>query len=114
TVESELVSDPATQLDVVEPLIHDIGDAADVLAQEFIYIAESKKNKNASKASKTHVESALRKIFVAISDYQMRVRDIGKKAHGAIMNIADPIVQKIQRQIEQITIIFLEFLQISL
>lgn len=114
TVESKLVSDPNSQLDIVEPLINEIGDATDMLTQEFIYIAESKKNKSQMKASKTNIESALRKMFNAINDYQMRVKDISKKAHGAIMNIADPVVAKIQRQVELVVVVFLEFMQISL
>lgn len=114
TVESELVSDAGAQLEIVEPLINEIGDATDLLSQEFIYIAESKKQKIQGKASKTQIEGALRKIFVAINDYNARVRNISKKAHGSIMNIADAIVSKIQRQVEQVVIIFLEFVQISL
>lgn len=114
TVESELVSDPQMQLEAVEPLISDIGDATDILSQEFIFLAEGKKHKSQTKASKAHIESALRKIFAAINDYHARVRDISKKAHGAIMNIADPIVQKIQRHVEQVVVIFLEFIQLSL
>jgi len=114
TVESELVNDPSSQLEIVEPLINEIGDATDTLTQEFILIAESKKNKSQCKASKTQIEGALRKIFTAINDYNNRVRNISKKAHGAIMNIADPIVHKVQRQIEQVVIIFLEFINISL
>ena len=114
TVESSLVSDPNSQLKIVEPLINDIGDATDILTQEFIYIAESKKNKTQMKASKTNIESALRKMFAAINDYQCRVKNISKKAHGAIMNIADPVVAKIQRQVEMVVVVFLEFLQISL
>lgn len=114
TVESELVQDPDNQLEVVEPLINEIGDATDMLSEEFIFIAESKKSKNPSKASKKQIEAGLRKIFTAISDYQARVQDISKKAHGSIMNIADPIVQKIQRQVEEIVVIFLEFVQVSL
>ena len=114
TVESSLVSDPNSQLEIVEPLINDIGDATDILTQEFIYIAESKKNKTQMKASKTNIESALRKMFAAINDYQGRVKNISKKAHGAIMNIADPVVAKIQRQVEMVVVVFLEFLQISL
>jgi hypothetical protein len=114
TVESELVQDADMQLDIVEPLINEIGDATDMLAEEFMYIAESKKNKTQSKASKKQIESGLRKIFSALSDYNARVRDVSKKAHGSIMNIADPIVKKIQRQVEEIVVIFLEFIQISL
>ena len=114
TVESDLVSNKNAQLDAVEPLINEIGDATDVLTEEFMLIAESKKSKTQNRASKSHIESALRKMFVAINDYNARVKDISKKAHGSIMNIADPIVKKIQRQIEQVVVIFLEFMQISL
>lgn len=114
TVESELVADSEAQLEIVEPLIHEIGDAADILASEFIHIAESRKHKTQCKASKSHIEGSLRKIFAAVTDYNLRVRNISKKAHGSIMNIADPIVKKIMRQVEQVVIIFLEFVQISL
>jgi len=114
TVESDLVSDHGVQLEIVEPLINEIGDATDILTQEFIYIAESRKNKTSGKINKNHIEGALRKIFTAMNEYHTRVRDLGKQAHGSIMNIADPIVKKIQRQIEQIVVIFLEFVQLSL
>jgi len=114
TVESHFVKDPTAQLEIVEPLINEISDATDVLAEEFLFIAESKKYKTAGKASKAHIEAALRKIFVAVNDYQMRVADTAKKAHGAIANIADVIVKKIQHLAEQIVIIFLEFINLSL
>jgi len=113
TVESQFVADGDEQLAIVEPLINDIGDAADILSEEFILIAESKKGK-ANKSSKSRVESALRKIYVAISDYQARVNAISQKAHGTLKNIADPVVAKVQRQVEQIIVVFLEFVQISL
>ena len=114
SIESPLVADANMQLSIVEPLINEIGDATDMLTQEFILIAEAKKNKNANKASKAHIETGLRKIFAAINEYNNRVRDISKKAHGAIMNIADPVVQKIQRQLEKVVVIFFEFVHISL
>lgn len=114
TVESPLVANSARQLEIIEPLIHELGEATDVLAEEFIYIAESKQNKGTSKASKHRIEASLRRIFAAVSDYQLRVRDITKKAHGAIQNIADPIVAKIQQHVEGIIVLFLEFIQFSL
>lgn len=114
TVESELVKDPEAQLKVVEPLISDIGDATDVLAEEFVLIAESRKHNIQSRASKKRIEAGLRKLYVAVGDYQKRVKNVSKKAHGAILNIADPVVQKIQRQVEKVVAIFLEFIQISL
>jgi hypothetical protein len=113
TVESQFVQDPNSQLDIVEPLINEIGDATDILSEEFILVAENKKGK-AAKASKSRIEGALRKIYVAIGDYQARVKNTSKKAHGALQNIADPIVAKIQRKVEQIVVTFMEFIQISL
>jgi ElaB/YqjD/DUF883 family membrane-anchored ribosome-binding protein len=114
TAESPLVANPIDQLAIIEPLINDIGDATDTLSEEFILIAESKRTKTTGKASKSHIESALRKMFVALNDYNERVKDVSKKAHGSIMNIADPVVKKIKLQVEQIIVIFLEFIQISL
>jgi hypothetical protein len=109
TVESQFVADPEAQLAIVEPLITEIGDATDVLSEEFILIAENKKGK-AAKASKTRIEAALRKIYVAVGDYQARV----KGTRGALKNIADPVVAKIQRTVEKVLAIFLEFISISL
>lgn len=114
TVESPLVRDSGRQLEIVEPLIHEIGEATDVLAEEFILLAEGHQNKNTGKASKHRIEASLRRIFVAIAEYQLRVRDITKKAHGAIQNIADPVVTKIQQHVEEVIAIFLEFIQFSL
>lgn len=114
TVESPLVRDAARQLEIVEPLIHEIGEAADMLAEEFIFLAEGHQHHNTGKASKHRIEAGFRRLFAAVADYQLRVRDITKKAHGAIANIADPIVKKIQRQAEEIVVVFLEFIQFSL
>ena len=114
TVESQFVKDPEAQLSLVEPLINDIGEATDVLTEEFVLVAESKKFRISSKASKKRVEGALRKIYVAISEYKTRVQGNAKKAQNVLQNIADPIVSKIQRQVEKVVAVFLEFLQISL
>jgi len=114
TVESDFASDPAKQLEIVEPLINDMSDATDELAKQLLFIAETRKYKTPSKVNKVHIEASLRKIFAALNDYHARVRDNTKKAHGAIMNIADVIVKKITQQVEQIVMIFLEFVHISL
>lgn len=114
TVESDFVKNPQAQLDLVEPLVREIGDATDVLAEEFVLVAESKKFKTANKASKKRIEGALRKIYVAIGEYKVRAKATGKKAQGAIQNIADPIIAKIQRQLEKVVVVFMEFVQASL
>jgi hypothetical protein len=110
TVESNLVKDHEAQFELVEPLIHEIGEATDVLAEEFTQLAEQSKKKILKRGSKPHVEAALRRIFSAVHDYQLRAKKAGKKA----FNIADAVVQKIQRQVEKVVVIFLEFVQLSL
>jgi len=110
TAESPLVADHEAQLKLIEPLIHEIGEAADVLTEEFTSIAEQSKNKNLKRGSKPHVEAALRRVFAAIGEYQIRAKKLSKKT----FNIADAIVQKVQRQVERVVEIFLEFIQVSL
>lgn len=114
TVESPLVQNQEDQLAIVEPLINDISDATDVLAEEFLLIADARRGRNGKSFNKARVESSLRKIFNALNDYQERVKDTTKKAHGAILNIADSIVAKIQRDIEEIVVVFLELVNLSL
>jgi len=113
TVESQFVQNPEEQMAIVEPLINEISEAADVLGEEFIMIAEATKGK-AAKASKSRIEASLRKIHAAIHDYNVRVQGTTKRATNALHNIADPIVTKIQRKVEQIIVTFMEFIQISL
>ncbi len=113
TVESPFVTDANAQMDIVEPLISEIADAADVLAEEFIHVAESRSD-NPIKVNKARVENAMRKVFNALNDYQLRVKAGSKKASSALKNIADPIVAKIERQIEEVVVIFMEFVQLTL
>lgn len=111
TVESELVKDQEGQLEIVEPLIHEIGEAADVLTEEFTLLAEQKKRRhNVNSASKPRIEAALRRVFTALYDYNRRTRRLGRK----VFNIADAVVQKVRNQVERVVEIFLEFIQISL
>ena len=112
TVESPFVKDAEAQMDLVEPIINEISDAADVLAEEFIHIADSRGGN--IKANKTRVENALRKVFNALNDYQARVQKGSKKMAGGLKNIADPVIAKIQRHIEEVVVVFLEFLSLSL
>ena len=110
TVEDKHCTHPKEQLALVEPLIHEMADATDMLAEEFLHIADHKKNRAAKKASKKNIEGALRKIVVAIHDYQERAK---KVARGAA-NTADVVVRKIQKQLDKVVGIFLEFVQVSL
>lgn len=112
TVDSELVQSPHQQLEIVEPLADEIADAADVLADEFIAIAENKgKGKPKNKKS---IEGALRKMYMAIDAYHARVDATLEQATQGFRNIADPIVKKITRQIEVVVACLVDFVQLSL
>jgi hypothetical protein len=109
TVESPFVRDVEGQMNLVEPLIAEIADATDVLAEEFIHIAGDRRG-NGKKPNKSRVENSLRKMFAALNEYQDRV----KSAKGGLRNIADTVVAKIQRHIEEVVVVFLEFINLSL
>jgi hypothetical protein len=111
TVESEFVKDPEEQIALLEPLITQIADSADILTEEFINVLEKPSRK---KSAKTRVESALRKIFMALEEYRNNVGLRSKKTLTALANIADPIVDKIRKQVEKITLIFMQLVEISL
>lgn len=114
TVENPLVSDPDVQLALIEPLINDLGEATDVLSEEFINIAESRKRNVPLKVRKGQVEAALRKIYLAMDEYRMRVSTRAAKSRDVIANVADGIVDRIHRQVEKIIVVFLDFVQLAL
>jgi len=111
TVESEFTKDPQTQLALVEPLINQVADSADTLTEEFINLFENPSHK---KSAKTRIEAALRKIFMALDEYRNRIGLRGKKTLAALANIADPIIDKIRKQVEKITLIFMQLIELSL
>ncbi len=111
TVESQFITNPEEQLALVEPLIDSVGEAADTLCEEFITIAE---NPGAGKTRRTKVEGALRKVYMAIDAYNERVKKSSSNVSSALRNIADPIVEKIKRQVEVIVSHFIDFVEISL
>ncbi len=113
TVESPFVKDAEAQMNLVEPIINEISNATDVLTEEFIHVAESRRGM-AGKANKTRIENAMRKVFNALNDYQARVQAGSKKTVGGLKNIADPVIAKIQRHVEEIVVIFLEFVNLTL
>lgn len=114
TVENPAVTDKHAQLDIIEPMVNEIADASDVLAEEFLLIAESKKARSTHKFSKKRIESALRRILVAFNEYQESVVRLAKKTNNAAANLAKPIIKKIQLQLDKVIAIFFEFAQISL
>ncbi len=111
TVESEFAKNPEAQLKLVEPLIAQIADSADTLAEEFVTVLEKPAM---AKSAKSRVESALRKIFMALNDYRSKMEARSEALAGVITNIADPIVDRIRKQAEKIVLIFMRLMELSL
>ena len=101
----EKATDPEAQLALIAALVETMGESADILTDEYVSLCQSIPA-NRSK-SRSKVEGSLRKIYMAIHDFN------GRAARDA-KNMAHFIVKKIKRQLEQVIANFLEFLVLSL
>ncbi len=111
TVDKSKRQDPESQLRIVQPLIEQVSDSADILCEEFIEVA-GKENKAPSR--KNRIEGALRKIYMALDNYTQATIDFTVDSATNLRNVADPIVEKIKRQVENIISIMVDFIDISL
>lgn len=114
TVEHDSIADKQNHLDLIEPLINEVADSSDILAEEFLLVAESKKSRSAGKFSKKRIESALRRIFVTLNEYNENTKKLAKNIQETTTGILSPIIQKIQGLLDKVVSIFFEFAQISL
>lgn len=103
-VEDPDCANPEAQLRTLEPLINQIEESADILCEEFIEVA-GKQQKTPSKKNK--IESALRKLYMAIDAH------VAATAHNAA-DAAKAIVEKVKHQVEKIVTIFIDFINLSL
>jgi hypothetical protein len=108
TVDHKNTLDNALQMQLVEPLMETLAESGDILTDEFIACCEGKAAKKP--ASKSRIEGAMRKIYIAMHEYGARVALINK---GAV-NLADAIVEKVKRQMETVVANFMEFIKLSL
>lgn len=108
TVESNLVTNPEAQLNLVEPLVEAIGASADILTEEFIELVGAKANRKT--VAKKKIEDALRQLYSAMSDYTAKSAEL---ANG-LSNVADPIVKKLKRQLEVVIAAFIDYVSLSL
>lgn len=100
----EQAADPETQLELVGNLIEIIGESADMLSEEYIGMCSGAVANRT--AAKSKIEAGLRKVYMAIHEFQQRSRDAKNAAHL--------IVKKIKRQLEQVITNFVEFVTLSL
>ena len=97
-------ADPEAQLALVESMVETIGDSADVLTDEYVALCDGKPERK--KAAKTKVEGALRKVYVAMTDFTTRVTD---RRNAALL-----VIKKLKRQLEQVIENFVEMIALSL
>lgn len=114
TVEHPAVTNQPKQLELVEPMINEIADASDILSEEFLLVAESKKNRNSNKFSKKRIELALRKIYSVLNEYQVNAKHTAQDTAVVVVEVTNQVVKKIQQQIDKIVEIFFELANISL
>jgi hypothetical protein len=100
----ETSANPEAQLKLIEAMVEAIGDATDVLSEEFIGLIQG--NPTRKKHAKPKVESALRRIYSAIGDFKERVRDV--------RNTAYRVIDKLRRQLEQVIVNFAELISLSI
>ncbi len=112
TIDRAHVADPKAQLALMEPLIEQVSESAEVLEEEYLTLAGGNVRHKAKVKSK--VESALRKIFTAIDAYGQAVGREAGEAIDNIKNVADPIVRKMKRHMETIIGHFLALIDLSL
>mgnify|MGYP003386466862 CR=1 FL=1 len=97
-------ADPEAQLALVESLVETIGDSADVLTDEYVALCDG--NQARKKSAKTKVEGALRKVYVAMTDFTSRVTE---RRNAALL-----VIKKLKRQLEQVIENFVEMIALSL
>lgn len=114
TAEASEVDHAQTQIALVEPLINEITDATDVLTEEFISLARGARQHSNHTASKTRIESAMRRIYMAMNEYKKRSARVYKKANSRLRDITDQMVDAVQEHVERVIAIFVEFIQLSL
>ncbi len=100
----ENATNPEAQLELVEPLVTVLADSTDVLTEEYIGLAQDKLARK--QAAKGKIESALRRMYVAIHEFNTHAKDARNAAHA--------VVKKIKRQLEQVIANFVGLVTLSL
>ncbi|MFZ4540456.1 MAG: hypothetical protein ACOYNL_01435 [Rickettsiales bacterium] len=100
----ETSTNPAMQLGLVEALVETVSESADILTDEYVALCKGTPSRKKSASGK--VEGSLRKVYIAIADFNTRARDTRNAAHA--------IVKKLKRQLEQVIENFVEFVTLAL
>lgn len=107
TVSSDQTNDPASQLEVVEPLIEEIETVTDLISAEYREFAL--KNKKTDLLTKKNIENALRTLYLAILKCKENARHklllapeaSAGAARNAKLNPLSLILNKMTRHLDQ-------------
>lgn len=97
-------TNPEMQMALVANLAETVSESADILTDEYVALCEGTPARKKSASSR--VEGALRKIYIAIADFNTRARDARNTAHL--------VVKKLKRQLEQVISNFVEMVSLAI
>lgn len=112
TVESKFTQGKMVQFELISPLVDQIGESTDILAEEFLYLAQG--NHIPGKSHRKRVEAALRNIFLAIDNYKLQLQQAAHRMGRKVYNVADPVIERIKQHVTHIAMIFKDTLGLSL
>lgn len=101
-----------THFRLVNPLVVQLEESADILTEEFISIAEGKDEPN-NAARRGRIETAFRKAYAAMDEYAKRAATM-KDAIASLSEKVEPVVDGIKRHIEKVISIFVGFIDLAL
>lgn len=93
---------------LVNPLVLQLEESADVLTEEFICLAEGK---DAPGNHRSRIETAFRKVYAAMDDYQKRA---GQMMQAAVTQTVSPVLDGIKRHMEKVIAVFFGYIELTL
>lgn len=92
---------------LVNPLVLQLEESADVLTEEFISIAEGK---DAPSSHRSRIESAFRMVYTAMDEYQKRAAETA----AAVSQSVSPVFEGIKRHVEKVITMFIGYVELTL
>lgn len=92
---------------LVNPLVQQLEESADVLTEEFISIAEGKDSPSNHRG---RIETAFRLVYAAMDDYQKRAANVAV----AVSQTVSPVFEGIKRHVEKVITLFVGYVELAL
>lgn len=95
---------------IVNPLVDQLEESADILTEEFIGISEQQEKSLPQKRARGRVETALRKAFNMLDTTAKRLQD----ARGSVQQAVEPLIEEARGQMEKVVVIFVNMVDLAL